>query len=359
VPLDALDPTWINAPAGVGPSYDSEELRRDLGFLLAGGATPDVSRTGVLDPRALLVTLSGSNVQINPGGCAIGTGKGAYLTGAKTTATIDALTPADGTNPRRDRVVLEILDPDNGGGAGRKGQFRVITGTPSATAASGGGYPAAPTSPFLDLYDIDVPKSGNGNPSLTDKRPFTAAAGSPIPVRTAAELAALPKWNGARAHRLDKGWVEYCDGTIWSPVPPAPHIEFTYNTPANAIPNGAVWGPGLLTLDNTATSTDTSLATSPGADLVVFAKKGIYDVWFGGAFGHGLTGVSWFQIKKGDDTEVFASSPANEFWGCVSIQGLVIAADNTQIRLRLKASIAGDVNSKTNGAGKVRITRRG
>lgn len=216
MPLDAIDPTFINAPGGVGPTYDSEELRRDFGFLLAGGATAGVSRTGVLDPRALTVSLSGSNVQINPGGCGIGTAKGAYLTGASVTATIDALTPADGTNPRRDRVVLEVLDPDNGGGAGRKAQFRVIVGTPSATAASGGGYPAAPTSPYIDLYDIDVPKLGNGNPTLTDRRPFTAAAGAPIRVRNTTERDAIPATARDRVIRADKGNAgQRWDGTAW------------------------------------------------------------------------------------------------------------------------------------------------
>jgi hypothetical protein len=229
--LDALDPTWINAPGGVGPTYDSEELRRDLGFLLSASTSADVSRTGVLDPRGLTVSLSGSNVQINPGGCAIGTGKGAYLTGAPATATIATLGStewpvADATNPRRDRVVLEILDPDNGGGAGRKAQFRVIAGTPSATAASGGGYPPAPTSPSITLFDIDVPRSGNGSPTLTDKRPFTAAAGAPIPVTSKAERDALPKWAGRSAARLDRGgYVDYCDGTGWGS--PVEAIDFT------------------------------------------------------------------------------------------------------------------------------------
>lgn len=217
MPLTALDPTWINAPGGVGPSYDAEELRRDLGFLLLGGASAGVSRSGVLDPRALTVTFSGSNVQINAGGAAVGTAKGAYLTGATATATIDALTPADATNPRRDRVVLEILDPDNGGGTGRIAQFRVIAGTPSATAAAGGGYPAAPSSPSITLAHIDVPKSGNGNPAITDLRPFTATAGSPIKVRDKNERDALPKWAYLRAERMDRGGaIDVCNGTTWT-----------------------------------------------------------------------------------------------------------------------------------------------
>lgn len=294
MPLDAIDPTFINAPGGVGPSYDAEELRRNIGFLLAGGATADSSRSGVLDPRGLTVTLSGSNVQVNPGGAAVDAGKGAYLTGAKTTATVDALTPADATNPRRDRVVLEILDPDGGGGAGRKGQFKVITGTPSATAASGGGFPAAPTSPSITLAHIDVPKVGGGNPTVTDLRPFTAAAGAPIPVRNKAERELLPKWNGGTCSRLDRGGaIEYCNGTLWSPVPPAPRIEFA--SAQNTAASGAIWGMGTFSISD-AYAPDTDFASVAGSDLLRVRDAGLYAATMKLAFTAPISGVSWMSI---------------------------------------------------------------
>lgn len=215
---DALDPSWINKPdpEGPGPSYDSEELRRLQGFQLAGGATAGTSRTGVLNPRDLLVSLSGNNVQVGAGGCVIGTAKGAYVAGLAATTTIGALLAADVTNPRRDRVVLEILDPDNGGGAGRKAQLRIMDGTPNASAATGGGFPAAPTSPFIDLGFADMPKFGAGAPSVTINAPLTAAAGAPIPVRSSAERDSLPVWPGVSVVRLDRGGlVERHDGSKW------------------------------------------------------------------------------------------------------------------------------------------------
>lgn len=215
---DALDPSWINKPdpEGPGPSYDSEELRRLQGYQLAAGATAGSSRTGILNPRDLVLSLSGSNVLASAGGCVIGTAKGAYVAGLAATTTIGALLPADVTNPRRDRVVLEILDPDNGGGAGRKAQLRIMDGTPNASAATGGGFPAAPTSPFIDLGHADTPKSGAGAPSLTITAPLTAAAGAPVPVRTRAEVDTLPKWVGAQAMVLAEGGAVYvCDGTTW------------------------------------------------------------------------------------------------------------------------------------------------
>lgn len=221
--LDAILPTWINAPDDVSaPLYTADTLRRTTGGLLIGGVAAGVARSGVLDPRGLVVTLSGSNVQVGPGRCAVGTVAGAYLTGAAATGTVDVLLPADATNPRRDRVMLVILDPDNGAsGTARKAEFRYLPGTPSATALSGGGYPPVPTgiTGFVDLYDVDVPKSGGGSPVVTDRRPFTVAAGAPILVRSLAERDGLPaKWDGLQVIRLDLSGrpVQTWDGAKWT-----------------------------------------------------------------------------------------------------------------------------------------------
>ncbi|ALE91813.1 hypothetical protein AOC05_04910 [Arthrobacter alpinus] len=255
---DALDPSWINAPGGVGPSYDAEELRRLQGFTLAAGATSGLTRTGVLNPRDLTVSLSGSNVMVGPGGAVIGTAKGAYVCGVAAVTTIGALTPADATNPRRDRVVLEILDPDNGGAAGRKAQLRIYDGTPSATAASGGGFPApAAGTIFADLGFVDVPKSGAGSPVATDARAFTAGAGGVVYVPTLAARDAMAKFPSLTVFRGDLGLVETCTGTDWistgaefrkfvpgtagGPLTSGSTVNLgpTFNVPAN------VFGPGV------------------------------------------------------------------------------------------------------------------
>ncbi|MFS0718870.1 hypothetical protein ABC337_05055 [Arthrobacter sp. 1P04PC] len=222
MPVDALTPTFINSPDTVsGPAYDAETLRRDFGGLVAAGASAAAARSGVLDPRALVPSLSGQNVQVGPGPCVAGTGKGAYFSGAATVLTVDTLTPADSTNPRRDRLVFEVLDPDNGGSTARKARFRLITGQPSPTALTGGGYPADPgaadgVSTFFNIADIDMPKNGTGNPTITDRRPFTAAAGAPVKVRNQAERDTFPKWDGLAVERMDKGGlIERCYGGAW------------------------------------------------------------------------------------------------------------------------------------------------
>lgn len=235
---DALDPSWINKPDpdGPGPSYDAEELRRLQGYQLAGGATAGSSRTGILNPRDLALSLSGSNVLVGAGGAVIGTAKGAYVAGVTASTTIGALVAADVTNPRRDRVVLEILDPDNGGTAGRKAQLRIIDGTPNASAATGAGYPAEPVL-AITLGYVDVPKSGAGSPSITALPPITAMAGAPIPVRSQAEADALPKWNGALRIRLDlpSRPLQSCNGTVWKHQGPPTRTDFNVSGLGNAV----------------------------------------------------------------------------------------------------------------------------
>ncbi|POH58925.1 hypothetical protein [Arthrobacter glacialis] len=314
---DALDPSWINAPGGVGPSYDAEELRRLQGYQLVGGATAGSSRTGILNVRDLDLSLSGSNVLAGPGGCVIGTAKGAYVAGVAAVTIIGALVAADVTNPRRDRVVLEILDPDNGGGAGRKAQLRIIDGTPNASAATGGGFPAAPTSPFIDLGYADMPKSGAGSPSITITAPLTAAAGAPILVRTLAERDALPKWNGLMAYRMDRGGVDICDGTKWSPVSTALHVEYT--GPAQVAASNEVWGMGARTRTVIKGGDPAFSATVGTGDVVNVRDEGLYLVAVTAAFTTAVSGRSYVQFSAGDVT-ARASIASGEDRGTVSRQ---------------------------------------
>lgn len=219
--LDATDPTWINSPdEATPPLYTAEELRRNMAGLLAPGATVGAGRGGALDPRSMVVSLSGNNVQCAAGPYSVESTSGAYLTGLPTSGTVDPLTPADGNNPRRDRVVLQIQDPDNGsndasGGSNRRAVVRYLTGTPSPNAGTGVGMPALPNV-AEDLAWIDVPKNGSGSPVVTDKRRFSVASGAAIPVRNVAERDALPKYEGAQVIRLDQGSaIETCTGGSW------------------------------------------------------------------------------------------------------------------------------------------------
>ena len=193
--------------------YDAETERRGFAGLVAQ-SVPGVARTGVLGP-APAVSLSGSTVQVGPFNAVIGSSKGAYLVAVDAVTAAGTIGVADATNGRLDRVVLEVLDPDNGSaGTTRLGRLRVIPGEAKA-------IPGLPALPPLALHvaQVLVPKSGAGNPVVTVDPPFTAAAGAPVPVRSQAERDALPLVNGMQALRLDTPGrdVDVCTGLSWLP----------------------------------------------------------------------------------------------------------------------------------------------
>lgn len=191
--------------------YDAESERRGFAGLVAQSA-PGVARTGVLGP-APAVSLSGSTVQVGPFNAAIGSAKGVYLTGVDSvTPATGTVAPADATNGRLDRVVLEVLDPDNGSaGTTRTGRLRVVPGTAAA-------IPVLPAMPPLSLHvaQVQMPKSGAGNPTIIIDPPFTAASGAPVPVRSDADLAGVLKVEGSEVVRLDRGGAKFaCVGGQW------------------------------------------------------------------------------------------------------------------------------------------------
>lgn len=197
-----------------GVEYDAEAERRGLSGLLTqtSAGTP---RSGVLGP-APAVTVSGSTVKVGPFNAAVSSGKGAYLVAVDSvTDATGTVGVADATNPRLDRVVLEVVDPNNGsGGTVRVGRLRLIPGV-------AGAIPSLPPLPPLSLHiaQILVPKSPTGaavTPVVTMDPQFTAAAGAPVPVRNQAERDAIPAIDGQLVQRLDRaGALEVASGSAW------------------------------------------------------------------------------------------------------------------------------------------------
>lgn len=222
-----------------------------------------------------------------------------------------SVTTSDPINPRID-VVYAAIEDSQYAGTSNAGKLAVVAGVPTSDASYPANAPAVPNNAKAIAW-VKV----NAN---------------------AASIVAADITNLKLPHL--------------NPLPFL-HQEFTYNTPAAAIPNATTWGPGTLTADTTPITTDSALATTPADDRLTIAKAGTYMIWFGGAFGHGLTGESWFQIKKGDDTEVYASAPASGFWGSVDIPAFRILADNTTLWFRLKQTSG----NATNSTGRIRLTR--
>lgn len=198
-----------------GVLYDGATERRGLSGLLAqsSAGTP---RSGVLGPAPeVQPPIVGNPVKVGPFNAAISAGKGAYL------LAVDAVTSAEGnvgvadsTNPRLDRLVLEVLDPDSAsGGTLRKGRLRLMPGMPAAIPA----LPALPAT-ALHIAQVLVPKSTNGaavTPIMTVDPQFTAASGAPVPVRTEAERDALGLAGVREVVRLDNGGRDFILGSKW------------------------------------------------------------------------------------------------------------------------------------------------
>ena len=195
-----------------GVVYDGEAERRGLSGLLVQSVAGS-PRTGVLGPAPEVQPPTvGNPVKVGPFNAAISAGKGAYL------LAVDAVTSAEGnvgvadaTNPRLDRLVLEVLDSDSSaGGTDRKGRLRLIPGLAAAIPS----LPALPAT-ALHIAQVLVPKSPNGasvTPVVTVDPQFTAAAGAPVPVRNQVDRDTIAPSPGMLALRLDTGGTDFVVG---------------------------------------------------------------------------------------------------------------------------------------------------
>lgn len=203
-----------------GVVYDGEGERRGLSGLLVQSVAGS-PRSGVLGPAPEVQPPTvGNPVKVGPFNAAISAGKGAYL------LAVDAVTSAEGnvgvadaTNPRLDRLVLEVLDPDSvSAGTERRGRLRLIPGMPAAIPS----LPALPAT-ALHIAQVLVPKSTNGvavTPVLTVDPKFTATAGAPVPVRDVTDRGTLTVREGLAVQRLDMGGrVQTYAGGRWRSDP--------------------------------------------------------------------------------------------------------------------------------------------
>lgn len=212
MPQLTLPPLAIDAGDSGGPVYTSEAIRSALGAVLVGGTTPGRARTGALGMGSFQVALSGSTVTAAPGGYAIATAAGTYISALTSTFTVGTLTPADATNPRTDLVVLRIDDPSNGGTTDRAGSIEILTGTPAASPVR----PSVTGTPvYALLAQIAVPRSGGGSPVVTDLRTWTAGTGGVVPFRTTTEINSWAAPQGTLAYSLSDTKTYIRQGTAW------------------------------------------------------------------------------------------------------------------------------------------------
>lgn len=179
------DPLWINASAGA-PAYAANELRRlHAMFLTQGVADKFGARSGVHPAGGNAVTLSGTTVTVLHTKAVVYPGltstAGPYVVALQSRT--HALNAADGSNPRKDIIVMRVWDNDEDSLGLRQADTVYVVGTPAASPVE----PAVPASSFK-MATIDVPAGGSPAPSLTYNAPYTVATGGVLPVRTDSEL---------------------------------------------------------------------------------------------------------------------------------------------------------------------------
>jgi hypothetical protein len=199
----------IDASAG-SPAFASEQIRTSLGALMAGRTDRALgARSGLHPGSDPSVSFSGLTYTVTPF-CGVsdpGTAAnvGAFLVAftANETGTLNA---ADATNPRVDRLDVQVPDGDSGS---RVAALVYTVGAPGASPSA----PAAPVRSWA-LGTISVPKSGSGSPSWSPAQVYTAAAGGIVPVPDGSHYPASPHV-GMAAYRIDDDSLRIWDGALW------------------------------------------------------------------------------------------------------------------------------------------------
>lgn len=227
---------WLNAaddtdspgdtPAETGePVYDAEDLRRasTAWWWPSDGGPPMSARGGVRPDHAGCVTLSGGRAEVAEFTAVVWTA--AAATDGPYVVAMDAhahALPAPADLPRRDILVLRILDDDVDGGRKREPVTEYITGEAAAEPKP----PAVPEG-TVRIASIDVPTDGAASVSLPAS--VTVTAGGILPVTSAGGLPSKAPYPGAAAWARNPGTLYIGDEDLtWVPVVHADPVASHY-----------------------------------------------------------------------------------------------------------------------------------
>lgn len=185
-------PLMTQAGTGASPGYDAVDVRRmtanfDLG---EGVETYDSYRVSQRGAGANMSVDCNMDQHAYIRGDAVAL-QGIYKIAPHSATINESVTAADGTNPRVDRVILELKDNTHDASGSNLVQTRVVAGTPTggATLDNLTGAASVPNSAML-LADVLVPALSTSvtNANIRDRRPFLA--GVP-PLLTDVDMVAL------------------------------------------------------------------------------------------------------------------------------------------------------------------------
>lgn len=223
------DPLWINCPATGGPQYTAAELRQDMAFGgLWSGRSLGARQGRRPGGTQWDVTLSGSTITVWAGVGLVDPGlslsQGPYWVSLPQNET-QTLVAAHATSPRKDIVTVQVYDADEDASGLRTARSEYVAGIAAPTPSE----PAVPAG-AVKIATIDVPAQGGGSPVVTMNAPYTVAPGGVLPVRTAAEQAAVTLYAGLLLYRLDLGRILSWDGSAIRTVGPSIPVQNAVST---------------------------------------------------------------------------------------------------------------------------------
>lgn len=206
-PVSRLNQPFYNA---------SDERLLDSVLMMPSGSSGFSARSGRRPGGGLVVTSSGLDLTVAPGGGVIfdssfATG-GPWKFALPTSKTVTlAARPGTGLT-RKDLLVARIYDADSGAGSAKELKIEAVTGTAAASPSK----PALPPL-SLEIGTVDVPAAGSV--SFTPNTARTVASGGILPVATTTERDALPSpHSGLAVWNEAKGEVEVYNGSGWGPA---------------------------------------------------------------------------------------------------------------------------------------------
>jgi hypothetical protein len=315
-------PAWINASAGA-PAYSASELRQSHVLAFAFGGRTFGGRAGIRPGGTqLVVQYANPTITVKAGVALVddaswSSTRASYWVMLPADETFTA-TAANGTNPRKDILVLRVYDHDEDASGLRLARSEYIVGTPAASPAE----PAVPAG-AIKLAVLDVPNTGGGGLAsavVTNTAKYTAATGGVIPIRDATDEATLTPYAGLATYRLDDSGgsaLRVYDGSAWDyargliictsgthPAHREGRVIYETDTDVVLVSDGSVWRDprNLLAAAQSADRgkkfhqvADTGNTDASGYRTVThgagFTPTLVICTWTGNALGGGPTGI--------------------------------------------------------------------
>lgn len=210
----------LGAPAD-GEAFTGQAMRLGLAShaTIMGGASPLVSRSGIIPTKGNpldVQALSTTSVTVKAGTAVVQANQagGGTHTATLTTDTVMDTITSDGTNPRIDVVVLEVIA--DGTGAGTVATIKRVIGT----AASSPARPSIASPPtngsWFPLAQLRVNAAGAGiviTKLTSTDGVFTTGPGGMVPVANLTEAATLPPFTPFWSIADQAHGTVYADGT--------------------------------------------------------------------------------------------------------------------------------------------------